>query len=226
MEHYPITMGENPYRPDGATRWICMDCYRGCPLKMVDSFSRFGIPKLVVTDNGPQFVSTEFNMFLERNGVKHITSSPHPPRTNGQKRLSIILFWYRITPHQSSNRSPAEAMFKRILNTLIDNIRPSIVSNLEFSRMKRSYNHDKHSKFRQFKAGDEGLIENELTRGFYPARSNSNHHSYYEFENILRANKQNTGDVCEPSYMEKHKLAMHESQQEESIEMEAEVKSN
>lgn len=36
-----------------------------------------------MTDNGPPFVSAEFQEFMERNGVKHITSAPYHPSTNG-----------------------------------------------------------------------------------------------------------------------------------------------
>ena len=48
-----------------------------------EMFSRYGLPKQVVTDNGPQFASTEFRQFLTLNGVKHIHCSPYHPSSNG-----------------------------------------------------------------------------------------------------------------------------------------------
>ncbi len=39
-----------------------------------------GLPVQLVSNNGPQFISTEFAEFLEGNEVKHIRSAPyHPP---------------------------------------------------------------------------------------------------------------------------------------------------
>ncbi|KII64390.1 Transposon Ty3-G Gag-Pol polyprotein [Thelohanellus kitauei] len=57
---------------------------------MRDCFSRFRIPKVVVTDNGSQFISHTFSEFLSRNGVKHIKSSPYHPKTNGQVERTIL----------------------------------------------------------------------------------------------------------------------------------------
>ncbi|XP_064468546.1 uncharacterized protein K02A2.6-like [Ornithodoros turicata] len=48
-----------------------------------DCFSRYGIPETIVSDNGPQFRSEEFKSFLRNNGVRHITSAPYHPSTNG-----------------------------------------------------------------------------------------------------------------------------------------------
>ena len=47
-------------------------------------FDRFGIPTIVVSDNGPQFSSNEFSAFSRDWGFPHITSSPGYPQSDGQ----------------------------------------------------------------------------------------------------------------------------------------------
>lgn len=52
--------------------------------KFRECFSRFGLSKVVVTDNGSQFASEEFSTFLYKNGIQHFLSSPlYHPQTNG-----------------------------------------------------------------------------------------------------------------------------------------------
>ena len=46
-------------------------------------FSVFGLPQQLVSDNGPQFISAEFEKFVKENGVKHVCSAPYQPSTNG-----------------------------------------------------------------------------------------------------------------------------------------------
>ena len=46
-------------------------------------FARTGLPNIIVSDNGPQFTSEEFAHFIAANGIKHITSAPYHPSTNG-----------------------------------------------------------------------------------------------------------------------------------------------
>ena len=47
-------------------------------------FCQHGIPKELVSDNGPQLTSEAFENFLEKNGVKHILTPPYHPSSNGQ----------------------------------------------------------------------------------------------------------------------------------------------
>lgn len=51
--------------------------------RLGEMFSRFGFPEQLVSDNGPQFISQEFEKFLEVNGIRHIHSAPYHPSTNG-----------------------------------------------------------------------------------------------------------------------------------------------
>ena len=46
-------------------------------------FASHGLPQQVVTDNGPQFVSGEFSMFMKMNGIKHIRVYPYHSSSNG-----------------------------------------------------------------------------------------------------------------------------------------------
>ena len=46
-------------------------------------FARYGLLEQVVSDNGSQFTSEEFEEFMKRNGIKHMFSAPYHPATNG-----------------------------------------------------------------------------------------------------------------------------------------------
>ena len=105
-----------------------------------DMFARFGLPAQVVTDNGPQFVSAEFEEFLRQNGVKHIHVAPYHPASNGaaermvqsfkrslaassggnapmRQRLADFLLRYRTTPHSATGRTPASLFLGRECRT-------------------------------------------------------------------------------------------------------------
>ena len=55
-------------------------------------FSRHGIPDVLVSDNGPQYVSEEFQAFAQEWEFRHVTSSPHYPKSKG-KAESAVKTW-------------------------------------------------------------------------------------------------------------------------------------
>ena len=50
---------------------------------LIDLFSIEGYPDEIVSDNGPPFQSKEFAKFLSGLGIRHTTSSPGYPHSNG-----------------------------------------------------------------------------------------------------------------------------------------------
>ena len=59
-------------------------------LRMI--FVTHGLQLKIVTDSGASFTSAEFLHFMEQNGIKHITSAPYHPSTNGQAELTVQTF--------------------------------------------------------------------------------------------------------------------------------------
>ena len=53
-----------------------------CIAKLKDIFAQFGIPTELVSDNPPQFSSSESKSFAEQCGFTHVTSSPYLPIAN------------------------------------------------------------------------------------------------------------------------------------------------
>jgi len=49
-------------------------------------FATHGLPEEVVSDNGPQFTSTEFAEFMRKNGIKHTLVTPITLNLMGQRR--------------------------------------------------------------------------------------------------------------------------------------------
>ena len=52
-------------------------------------FSRYGVPELLITDNGPQYMCATFRKFAEEYNFTHTTSSPHFPQSNGQAERTV-----------------------------------------------------------------------------------------------------------------------------------------
>ena len=50
---------------------------------LIDLFSNEGYPREIISDNGSPFNSQEFADYLSSHGVRHTTSSPHYPQSNG-----------------------------------------------------------------------------------------------------------------------------------------------
>ena len=53
-------------------------------------FTRFGVPRALITDEGTHFVNRLRNTLLERYNVKHRVATPYHPQTNGQAEVSNI----------------------------------------------------------------------------------------------------------------------------------------
>ena len=100
---------------------------------MKNVYARWGIPDLVISDNGGQFDSTAFTDFAESYGFCHETSSPKFQQSNGEVESAVqiaksilrqpdpqlALMTYRSTPVAATGHSPSELMMGcRIRTTL------------------------------------------------------------------------------------------------------------
>ncbi|KAJ1207800.1 hypothetical protein NDU88_003190 [Pleurodeles waltl] len=105
-----------------------------------DIFGREGLPNMIVTDNGLQFVLREMKDFLEKCGVRHKRCSPYHPEGNGtverfdrcvkeciqletassrdwRDGLKRFLYAYRVTPHSTTGKVPFDLFRSRKANT-------------------------------------------------------------------------------------------------------------
>ena len=146
-------------------------------------FAMFGLPHTVVSDNGPQFVSSEFERFLASNGVKHVTSAPYHPATNGaaertvqtvkdalkkfelDKRpnaLQSFLFTYRNTPHATTGQCPAQLFLNRQPRTRFSLLKPQPLSvHVQAQQEKQKLNHDKRAhEPQEFQEGEVVRVKN------------------------------------------------------------------
>ena len=58
-------------------------------LVLKELFAQHGIPEVLHTDNGPQFVNALFTEFATDWKFDHNTSLPRNPRSNGQAEVAI-----------------------------------------------------------------------------------------------------------------------------------------
>ena len=66
-------------------------------------FATHGLPGTLVTDNGAQFTSLEFESFLSNNGIRRVKTSPYHPASNGIAERVVQVFKEAMKKLPSSN---------------------------------------------------------------------------------------------------------------------------
>ncbi|CAA7394570.1 unnamed protein product [Spirodela intermedia] len=51
-------------------------------------FSRFGCPRVIISDARTYFTNKHFRELLKKNGIHHIVATPYHPQTNGQAEVA------------------------------------------------------------------------------------------------------------------------------------------
>lgn len=102
---------------------------------MKSMFARHGIPDTVVSDNGPQYASTEFSNFAKVWEFEHVMSSPGHAQSNGQAERAVQTIKNLKNEAQSGKSDPYIALLE-YRNTPLDGIGYSPVQLLMGRRLK------------------------------------------------------------------------------------------
>ena len=133
------------------------------------TFSLFGVPTQIVSDNGPQYAGQPFKAMCEKWGIRHTTSSPRYPRSNGMAErnvrtvkslmqkckqtgqdIQMALLHLRATPLGAKLPSPAELLLGRQIRTTLPSLHlcrhpdsDEIFDNLSRKQEKMKEDHDR-----------------------------------------------------------------------------------
>lgn len=145
-------------------------------------FATFGYPVSIVSDNGPCFISREFQEFCKLRGIKHVTSAVYKPATNGLAERMVqtfkrslrgstssvlatidqFVFNYRLTPHSTTGVSPAELMFGRKMRSRLDLLWPTeqVACKVANSQRAQQRNHTQKPRRLDLSANSPILVRN------------------------------------------------------------------
>ena len=149
--------------------------------KLRDSFATHGLPDTLVSDNGPCFVSEEFEGFMKGSGIRHVRTAPYHPASNGlaeravqsfkadmrkqssrsvKTKLAKFLLNYHTTPHTTTGVTPAQLLMGRRLTTSIDRLFPDVSRKVVQTQLQQKNYQDQHVTYRPFQVQYRVFIRN------------------------------------------------------------------
>ena len=158
-----------------------------CIRKIKAHFARNGIPDVLISDNGSQFVSERFGKFAQMWGFEHRVSSPGHQQANGKAESAVkaakklirkafdtgdypylAILAHRNTPSEGMETSPAQRLLGRRCKTLqpttVELLRPESVPNWKFMSQRKKLN-DKQANYYNRDAKDlQPLEEGDIVR--------------------------------------------------------------
>lgn len=182
-----------------------------------DYFARWGMPKVLVTDNGTQFSANEFVSFCENNNVKQLFSPPYHPMSNGaaenfvktlkdklykmsdeinvisneflNKLINSFLIDYRTMIHETTGKSPNELQINRKVINRFD-----VINKVIKEQAKQKRNFGGHG-IKKFKVGEVVYfrIYNSKYRKWSKGKIIGNHSDYiylvYDLTNRVKVTR-------------------------------------
>ena len=133
-----------------------------------------------MSDNGSAFVSGEFKEFMQRNGIKHLTTALYHPSSNGlaeravqtvkeglkrmkgplEARLPRFLLKYRVTPQATTGIAPTELLMGCRIRTYLDLLYPTTRQRVRDHQIQQKKSGDTKAHTRQFNQGDRIMGRN------------------------------------------------------------------
>lgn len=154
--------------------------------KLRTLFAYFGLPKTIVSDNGPPFNSKKFETFCTANGIRFRNSPIYHPQSNGlaergvqtvkmalrkflvderyrnmstQYKIDNFLFKYRNTPSTTTNKYPSELIFNYRPRTLMENLKTTSDHGYKRSEIGNGQNEKKTSTIEKITEGEISFKE-------------------------------------------------------------------
>ena len=165
----------------------------------------YGIPRKIVSDNGPHYNSGVYKQFVDDWGIEHVTSSPTYAQSNGfierqvqtvkkviqkstkaDEDVYLALLRLKTNPVDTGIPSPAEIMFKRCIGDTIPSYSKSdqeeLAEKLKIRQDKQKTNFDRRAKdLPPLVPGTKITVRNHRTGLWEPAiveRTTENPRSY------------------------------------------------
>lgn len=148
---------------------------------------RYGLPQILVSDNGPQFTAKEFEECMKANGVHHMhmRGAPYHPATNGEaeplvqtfkqslkrgkedegtmeQKLAQFLLMNHTTPNTRTGVPPAKLFMKQQLRTigLMYCTLQSVRDHVVAKQKEQQSYHDRRARCRSLDQGQKVLARN------------------------------------------------------------------
>ena len=122
VDYVSIWVEAVPYRE--ADHWVVLKFLKE------NIFSRFGVPKAIISDRGSHFCNKPFENLLAKYGVKHKVATLYHPQTNGQVDLANKEIKTILMKVVSSNIKDWSLKLLDSFGHTKQHIRPSLVCSL------------------------------------------------------------------------------------------------